>query len=404
MTIATNERDLITQTNDLLAQLRQTETALAVLAGERRALRRDHERELRIASKEALAIAQTDLAQKAQALAAAQREEQSLTDRLDSGDAFVTVSERQTAALAVDSAQRLHKAAQAALTAPAREYAIDSSDSLVAERAVEILSADADRLGLSDVDIVSFKRPGAYQPVILPTLVVSQTANTANVGTSRMKGSVSLKFFTADDAEAPTLDAESIAEIFDDHFCDATLNGSTLTFARCTHKVPMLANGPDVRVLAQWGSDIAGIIDDSIKKYSVDSGIRVNLDVRESWDNHGFMHFEDPIQVKSASFDVDGGNAIGHIDLQVNTESEGSHVGAALEWVAGHTKDYLLDVPTDMGLVEKVTVTVDKVPTTYTETGNYSIYGVPKRTASRPAWIVRYELHTKFEPMAAVVD
>lgn len=404
MTITTNERDLVEQAAKHRSAIAVAQTALEVVANERKAIRRAAELELRNASKEALVKAQRDLDEKAQALDAAERNEQSLTLRLDAGDASVSIEDRKDAALAVDSAQRLYKSAQAALTAPNREFAIDSSDSLIAERAVEILSVNAERLGLEGFDIVSFTRPEMYEPAVLPTLVLSQTATSGNYGTALLNGSTSLTFFMADGEKAPTLDPKVLDEVFEENRCDVTLHRDVLRFNRCVYDVPMLLNGPDVRVLHSWGLDMAGILKEGVKKHALEAGVRINLDTRESWDGNGYASFEDPVQITRSTFEIDGGNAVGHLDLQVNTESDSAHIQAALERVVKQTKDYLIDIPTDMGIVGKVSATVRKVPVTYTETDNYSIYGSRHRIASKPSWIIQYELHTKFEPMAAVID
>lgn len=404
MTITTNERDLVEQAAKHRSAIAVAQTALEVVSNERKAIRRTAELELRNASKAALATAQRDLDEKAQALDAAKGHEQSLTARLDSGDDTVSNEQRKDAALALDSATRLYKAAQAALAAPTREFMIDSSDSLIAERAVEILSVNAERLGLEGFEIVSFTRPEMYEPAVLPTLVLSQTASSGNYGTALLNGSTSLTFFMADGEEPPTLDPRVVGEVFEENRCDVTVHRDVLKFSRCVYEMPMLLNGPDVRVLHSWGLDMAGILKEGIKKHALEAGVRINLDTRESWDGNGYAAFEEPIQIKRSTFEIDGGNAVGHLDLQVNTESDSAHIQAALERVVRQTKDYLIDVPTDMGVVGKVSAIVRKVPTTYTETGNYSIYGSMHRIASKPSWIVQYELHTKFQPMAAVVD
>lgn len=402
MTITTNERDLVEQAAKHRSAIAVARTALEVVDNERKEIRRTAELELRRVSKETLVKAQTDLDEKAQTLDAAKRHEQSLLARLDANDASVTVEDLKTAEKAVDRATRLHKAAQAALVEPKRQYAIDTSDNLIADRAVQILTANAGRLGLDGVDIISFKRANSYEPAARPALVVSQTSNTGNYGRAVLRGPVSLKFFTDDGSEAPMLDPALVAEVFDEHRCDVILNGNTLNFERCVYETPMLTNGPDVGTLLQWGSDMTGRLHAAINERASMAGVRAKVAyiVKQ---RGGYMEDVLGIEVVGARFEVEGGDAIGYVDIEVSLENGGG--ASIIANAAQSSKDYLLDVPTDMGLLKKVVASVEEAPLKRTFTGNYGLGGQPLYNTADPKWIVRYEVHTKFQPMVtAVVD
>ena len=402
MTITINERELVEQAATHRSAIAVAETALAAVGNERKAIRRAAELELRKASKTALHEAQADADQKAEARNAAKRNLKDLERRWNAGDAAVSVEDYRMAELSVKRAEGLHANAQAALGAPKREYAIDTSDSLLAERAVEILSANAKRLGLDGFDIISFKRSEAYEPAMLPALVVSQTTASGNYGKAQLRGSVSLKFFTDDDAEAPALDPVRVAEVFDEHRCDVTLQGSTLSFSRCVYETPMLANGPDLDTLRQWGSDMTGILHNAINEWAKAAGIRTTVALIVS-QSYGYQEHLPGVQVTAATFETNGGDAVGYVDIEVSLEEDGG--GPILTNAAESSKNYLLDVPTDMGLVKKVEVSVvEKQREVVVDPTNYDIYGRPRQYWSDPAWVVQYKVHTKFEPMATAVN
>lgn len=393
------EAELVALEREILAEISNLTGRLSESREHRTTSRAKVELERLESSKAALRAAEAEAAKYAEAKRHAEANLADLDFRAVH-DESITAEDITLAKEAVRLATRRAEAKRKPVEDARREYEIDASDNVLAELTAEVVSENLAALGLDGFDVVISKRPKENPPALLPAVVISQTTPTKGYGTAKISGSVAVTLVT-DDSDSD-LDPGRVRSVFEDYGCtvDASIgtNGGRITFREASHEVPHLSK-LSTGDLVQWGREVGEDIRKQIEHNAGYGGIDVLDDapgLGTNADNWGVSPWFD---ISGVRFDIDGGNAIGHVSITYDVRSEGDAT-AAIERAAEASHRHLIGFITNMGkILSTEVVGVTKSPVQHRPAHEpvgamFNIVG-----GSRQTFTVNLAVHTVFQPL-----